>query len=245
MHPVTARPGVGQTARMRVLMADHVAHPVRPGDTVTRADLDALYGSAGPLLRLNFVSTLDGAANGSDGLSGTINSAADHEGFAAMRRAADVLVVGAGTVRAEEYGPARTPMVVVSRRGELPESVRDKDSVVLATTRGSGAVADERTWLCGDDSVDLGAVVTRARQAFGAHVLCEGGPTLAAEMVAAGLVDELGLSWTPQLVGGGRGTHPRILDGDDVAVDLTCRHLLEEDGTLLGLWRLEVSARSR
>jgi riboflavin biosynthesis pyrimidine reductase len=82
-------------------------------------------------------------------------------------------------------------------------------------------------------------VIERAREAFGPHVLCEGGPTLAAELVAAGLVDELGLSWTPHLVGGSRGAHPRILDGVDVEVDLTCQHLLEEGGTLLGLWRVD------
>ena len=233
--------GVGQTAAMRVLIADHAAHVVEPGAEVTDADLGSFYASPGPLLRLNFVATLDGAASGSDGLSGTINSEADHRGFAAMRQAADVLLVGAGTVRAEAYGPARTPMVVVSRRGRLPGSVRGKESVVLATTRASGATADERTWICGEETVDLAAVVTRAREAFGPHVLCEGGPTLAAELVALRLVDELGLSWTPQLVGGGRGTHPRILDGDDVAVDLTCRHLLEEDGTLLGLWQVEAA----
>ncbi|WP_220432848.1 hypothetical protein, partial [Raoultella terrigena] len=57
------------------------------------------------------------------------------------------------------------------------------------------------------------------------------------ELVALGLVDELALSWTPNLVGGARGDHPRLLDGTDVDIDLTCRHLLEEDGTLLGLWR--------
>lgn len=224
---------------MRALIADHAAHPVQTGSEVTDADLEALYACTDPVLRLNFVATLDGAANGSDGLSGTINSDADHQGFVAMRRAADVLLVGAGTVRAEEYGPARTPMVVVSHRDELPEPVRGKDSVVLATTRSSGATPDERTWLCGEQDVDLATVVSRAREAFGPHVLCEGGPTLAAELVTAGLVDELGLSWTPHLVGGGRGTHPRILDGTDVNVDLTCRHLLEEDGTLLGLWRVE------
>lgn len=223
---------------MRALIADQAEHDVRPGTEVTDADLDALYASPDPVVRLNFVATLDGAANGSDGLSGTINSAADHRGFTAMRRAADVLLVGAGTVRAEAYGPARTPMVVVSRRDTLPDSVRGKDSVVLATTRSSGAAESGQTWLCGDETVDLAVVVARAREAFGPHVLCEGGPTLAAELVALGLVDELGLSWTPQLVGGGRGTHPRILDGEDVAVDLTCRHLLEEDGTLLGLWRV-------
>lgn len=222
---------------MRVLTADHAAAPVTPGETIGDPDIDALYASDRPLLRLNFVTTLDGAANGPDGRSGTINSAADHRGFTAMRRAADVLLVGAGTVRAESYGPARTPLVVVSSRPDLPESVHGP-GVVLATTGSSGAAEGDGVWICGQDRVDLARVVTRARQDFGPHVLSEGGPTLAAELVAAGLVDELALSWTPRLVGGDRGRHPRLLDGADVDVALTSRHLLEEDGTLLGLWRV-------
>lgn len=223
---------------MRVLLADHPAAPVSPGDSLDTAGIDALYASSDPLLRLNFVATLDGAANGPDGRSGTINSEADHRGFAAMRRAADVLLVGAGTARAENYGPARTPIVVVSRRPALPESLQGSGAV-LATTESSGAVEGERTWICGEDRVDLSRVIARAREVFGPHVLSEGGPTLAAELVAAGLVDELALSWTPRLVGGERGTHPRILDGAHVDADLTCRHLLEEEGTMLGLWQLE------
>ncbi len=208
---------------------------------LTDADLDTVY-AAERVLRLNFVATLDGAATGSDGRSGTINSEADHRGFAAMRRAADVLLIGAGTARVEEYGPTKRPMVVVSRRPELPETLR-RDGAVLATCETSGARAGERVWVCGRDGVDLGAVLARAQETFGPHVLSEGGPTLAAQLVAESLVDELALSWTPQLVGGGRGAHPRILDGADIDVELSCRHLLEEDGTLLGLWR--VSGRSR
>lgn len=223
---------------MRVLTADHAAAPVTPGETVGDADIDALYASDRPLLRLNFVTTLAGAANGPAGRSGTINSAADHKGFTAMRRAADVLLVGAGTVRAESYGPARTPIVVVSRRPDLPESARGA-GVVLATTESSGAAEGDGVWVCGEDHVDLARVITRARTVFGPHVLSEGGPTLAAELVAAGLVDELALSWTPHLVGGDRRAHPRLLDGADVDVELTSRHLLEEDGTLLGLWRVD------
>lgn len=222
---------------MRVLIADDAPFDVQPGATVGEAEIDALYASTEPLLRLNFVATLDGAANGPDGVSGSINSDADHQGFAAMRRAADVLLVGAGTVRAEEYGPAKTPLVVVSSKPTLPQSAQGAN-VVLATTESSGAAESDRVWICGEDRVDVARVIERAREAFGPHVLCEGGPTLAAELVAAGLVDELGLSWTPHLVGGARSTHPRILDGTDVDVDLTCRHLLEEDGTLLGLWRV-------
>ncbi|WP_338752115.1 dihydrofolate reductase family protein [Janibacter alittae] len=223
---------------MRVLTCDHAAVAVSPGDELSDDDLDSLYVASDPLLRLNFVTTLDGAATGPDGRSGTINSAADHRGFAAMRRAADVLLVGGGTARAEGYKPAGTPMVVVSSRSQLPPTAQG-DDVVLATTRSSGAVEAETTWLCGEDHVDPVVVVERAREAFGPHVLCEGGPSLAAQLVAAGLVDELGLSWTPNLVGGDRSSHPRLLDGADVDVDLTCRHLLEQDGTLLGLWRVE------
>ena len=113
-------------------MADDAPFDVVPGEELDESGTDRLYATSDPVLRLNFVATLDGAATGADGLSGSINSAADHRGFAAMRRAADVLLVGAGTVRAEEYGPARTPMVVVSRSGRRPETVRGTDSVVLS-----------------------------------------------------------------------------------------------------------------
>ncbi len=229
----------GRIALMRVLIADHAATDISPGTEVTDTDIAALYACDQPLLRLNFVATLDGAANGPDGRSGSINSSADHRGYDAMRSAADVIVVGAGTARVEGYAPADTPIVVVSSRAELPEAARGL-GVVLATTHASGAVEGDGVWLFGQDRVDPAQVIARARQAFGPHVLCEGGPTLAAEMVAAGLVDELGLSWTPQLVGGSRSTHPRVLDGADVDINLTCRHLLEEHGTLVGLWRLGV-----
>ena len=229
---------MGQTRAMRILSADDAATDASPGSDVDEATLDALYAHDGPLLRLNFVTTLDGAATGSDGLSGSINSSADHRAFTAMRFAADVLLVGAGTARAEGYGSAGMPLVVVSRRGHLPETLRGEPDVVLATTSAAGIDEEENTWLCGDEAVDLAQVLERAREAFGPHVLCEGGPSLAADLAGAGLVDELGLSWTPQVVGGRRVDHPRILDGDGVALRLSCRHLLEEDGTLLGLWRV-------
>ncbi len=223
---------------MRALITTPETADLTTTEELSDSDLDRLY-AAERVLRLNFVATLDGAATGRDGRSGTINSEADHRGFAAMRRAADVIVIGAGTVRAEEYGPSSTPVVVVSRRPELPPSVRGSDRVVLATCHASGAQESATTWLCGQESVDLATVVERVREAFGPHVLSEGGPHLAGDLMAAGLVDELALSWTPRLVGGMRTDHPRILEGSDAEVELGCRHLLEEDGTLLGLWRVE------
>src|SRR5699024_1215576 len=160
-----------------------------------------------------------------------------HLAFRAMRRAADVILVGGGTARAEGYGPVATPYVVVSGRAEPQETTRGPNGV-LATTHSSGAVDGEAVWICGQHLVDPVAVVERARTVCGPHLLCEGGPTLAADLVTAGLVDELGLSWTPRLVGGGRSAHPRLLEGAELDAHLTCRHLLEEDGTLLGLWGL-------
>lgn len=235
---MSAPRSLGQTHGMRILSADAPAADATTGSPVDDDLLDRLYAHPGPLLRLNFVSTLDGSATGPDGLSGSINSTADHRAFTAMRHAADVVLVGAGTARAEGYGAAGVPLVVVSRRGVLPESLRGADQVVLVTTRASGVDEGEDRWLCGDETVDLAQVVERARSTFGPHVLCEGGPSLAADLVAAGLVDELGLTWTPLLVGGHRVDHPRILDGDGLSLRLTSRHLLEEDGTLVGLWGL-------
>lgn len=207
------------------------------------ADLDRLYGHPGPLVRLNVATTLDGSATGADGLSGSINTPADHRGFASMRRRADVVLVGAGTARAEGYRPGDRPLVVVSRRGQMPDQLvddaEDGTRVALATCAASGCKPADDVWVCGDEAVDLAAVIGLARTTFGPHVLCEGGPSLAAELLAAGLVDEVALSWVPRLVGGTIDAHPRMLQG--AAIDLAARpvHLLEEDATILGLWQIE------
>ena len=70
---------------------------------LTNNELTAAYTPhREPWLRVNFVSTVDGAAAGSDGLSGTINNDADKRVFDTLRRRAHCLVVGAGTIREEE-----------------------------------------------------------------------------------------------------------------------------------------------
>ena len=76
-----------------------------------------------PWLRVNFVSTVDGAAQGSDGVSKSINNDADKRVFDALRANADCLVVGAGTLRAEGYDVPRLPLVVVSRSADLPPTL--------------------------------------------------------------------------------------------------------------------------
>src|SRR5690349_13387487 len=89
-------------------------------------DLAAAYTpEREPWLRVNFVSTVDGAATGSDGLSGTINNDADKRVFDTLRRRAHCLVVGAGTIREEEYDVPRVPIVVVSRSADVPPTLAE------------------------------------------------------------------------------------------------------------------------
>ena len=65
-----------------------------------------LMASSGAGVRVNFVSSIDGAAT-RDGLSGGLGDASDHRRFELLRRVCDVVLVGAGTVRDEGYGPMR------------------------------------------------------------------------------------------------------------------------------------------
>ena len=195
-----------------------------------------------PWLRVNFVTTADGAAQGSDGLSTSINNAADKRVFDALRSRADCLVVGAGTLRAEGYDVPRLPLVVVSRSADLPPTLRDapRGRVLMATVASAEGLAttrdllgEENVLVLGDDEVDLAELKRRLAERGWADQLCEGGPSLFADLLAAGVVDELCWTIVPRLVG---GDAVRLATGADVDVPLRPALLLEQDGTLLGRW---------
>lgn len=195
-----------------------------------------------PWLRVNMVSTVDGAATGANGKTGSINNPADKRGFDTLRALADAVVVGAGTARAEGYREEAVPLVLVSRRGEVPERLRNAapGKVLLATCATAPALQESRellgtehVLLLGEEEVDLVALREALVDRGLRHLLSEGGPRLLADLVRAGVVDELCLSVVPGLVG---GDHPRITVGGDVELPLELQVLLEEDGTLLGRW---------
>jgi len=206
-------------------------------------DLDALYEPPSlPWLRVNMVSTLDGAANGESGKSGSINNEADKRVFHALRDQADAIVVGAGTARTERYRVAAVPLVIVSHRGLVPEQLRDAPpgKVLLVTCADSVGLDDCRSTLGADQVIVVGrsqvdlvamrsALVDRG---FG-NLLSEGGPHLLRDLLDAGVVDELDLTWVPQVIG---GVHPRILEGAGVAASMHLALLLEQEGTLIGRW---------
>ncbi|WP_146202488.1 dihydrofolate reductase family protein [Branchiibius hedensis] len=218
---------------MRDLLNGTPASDLSDEDLISRyADLPADR----PWLRLNMVATVDGSAVGADGLSGSINTGADHRVFALLRAWADVILVGAGTVAAEGYGaaqteprwsrlrtgrPAHPAMAVVTSRG-LPEGLATSDGgEVFATPVGEDGLPD---------------VIAGLHRRGYRHILAEGGPTLAGELLSQRLIDELCLTTSPLAVAGDGG---RVLHGDATTVPLHLAGLLEEDGTLLARWRRE------
>jgi riboflavin biosynthesis pyrimidine reductase len=225
------------------------AHTKPPADgalsdgQLSDAGLAAAYASPrADWLRVNMVSTLDGAATGADGLTGSVNNPADHRVFHALRSAAAAVLVGAGTARTEGYRPIDRPTVVVSRRGDVPERLREgpPGSVLLVTCGAAERLGEavetlgsDRVLVLGDHEVDLPALRPALAERGLHQVLCEGGPHLLRDLLAAGAVDELCATVVPQLVG---GDLPRITAGGAVDVPLDLRLLLEEDGTLLGRW---------
>jgi riboflavin biosynthesis pyrimidine reductase len=181
-------------------------------------DLDELYAAPRrPWLRVNMISTVDGAATGDSGKSGSINNAVDKRVFHLLRAQCDVIVVGASTARIEGYGPAVRPIVVVSRQDTVPDGLRDAPA---------GSVTVEPL---GDPAAFKASLVERGWT----NILCEGGPTLLRELLAAGVVDELCATTVPRLIG---GDHLRITHGAPVDVPLELHTLVEADGTLLVRW---------
>jgi riboflavin biosynthesis pyrimidine reductase len=214
-----------------------------PGGAV---ELDIAYAyrvddAGGATVRANMVSTVDGAASGSDGLSGTVSGEADRRVFRTLRQLADVVLVGAGTARAEDYRPAALPIAVVSGRLDLdltaPLYAAAEHKTIVITCRSAPADRLEQVrasadvLVCGDDRIDLASAVDALNARGLGRILCEGGPTLLAQIAAAGLLDELCLTTAPFLAGAGAG---RILAGDPLVseLELSLVGLLEEDGWL-------------
>jgi riboflavin biosynthesis pyrimidine reductase len=219
-------------------LAAHYAYPTDP---------------AAPFVRVNFVTSADGAVSVA-GLSGGLGSAADRRVFGVLRRLADVVLVGAGTVRAENYRGARLPtrgtdspppITVVTGSAELdPESGLFTDTAVppiVLTLATAPRERRERLAAAGGDVVVLDRLTPDALLAElarrGRHrVLCEGGPSLFGALIAADAVDELCLTVAPLLAGGSAG---RITRGPAGSPPRPLRLVgqLQADGVLLLRYR--------
>jgi len=195
-----------------------------------------------PWLRVNMVTTVDGAATGDDGLTDSINNEVDKQVFDLLRELADVVVIGAGTARLERYRPIDKPLVVVSRSGRVPARLTDaQPGRVLMATCSVAPGLDEARELLGNDQVlvlgshrvDLAALKQHLVERGWPDMLSEGGPHLLRDLLDEGVADELTVTIVPRVVG---GLHQRITDGPPVDVPFRLHSLLEEDGTLLARW---------
>lgn len=226
-----------------------------PAEQLSDDDLIAALDPDGPgLVRVNFVSSIDGAATRDD-RSGGLSGPADKRLFELLRRVSDVVVVGAGTVRAEGYGPMRVSDASAAWReshgrpphpvfaivtGELeldPASPIFTNApvrpVIVTTERATGKarfddVAD--LVVAGSSHVDPATAVAALRERRLRHILCEGGPSLFGGFLAADAVDELCVTISPTLEG---GDARRIAHGDTPPRDMRLAAALRSGETLL------------
>ncbi len=206
-----------------------------------------LYAPASPsIVRLNFVASINGSAVGEDGTSESLTSRLDRRILGVIRQHADVVLVGARTVRREGYtSPKHARLAVVTRSGDLtghrlgdtflrplvicPEAVASR--VGLQMRSANVEVVPLRSPAL--DPVEiLGALRDRGLPG----VVCEGGPTLAAELLDAGVVDELCLTTSPRLRAPGLPLLPRLAR----TVPASLRTLLmDEEGYLYARWGID------
>jgi riboflavin biosynthesis pyrimidine reductase len=218
--------------------------PVDPVDPMAvYGDLPVAPGRPG--VRLNMIASVDGATTVA-GVSGGLGGPADQALFGVLRSLADGVLVAAGTVRAEGYGPSSTPVAVVSRSLGLdwdsPFFAAPLARPIVVTVAQAPAdrlaraaeVAD--VVVAGDRDVDLAAAVAALGERGWGAVLAEGGPSLNGQLATAGLLDELCLTLSPTLAGGGA---KRILDGPPLpgAAGLRLCSVCEQDGFLFLRYR--------
>jgi riboflavin-specific deaminase-like protein len=211
-----------------------------------------------PTIRVNFVESLDGAVE-VDGHSRGLSDEADQHVLGLLRAQADAVLVGAGTMRHEGYGPVKVrpsrqqmrrdqglseqpTLVVVSSALDLDpaERVFAEAPVRPVVLTHAGADPDRRAALapvadvvvCGESVVDLAVAQAELTRRGLVAVLCEGGPHLFGALLAADLVDELCLTMSAKLTGPGSG---RIVAGPVRAAPLDMRlvHLISAGETLL------------
>jgi len=202
--------------------------------TPTRDELFALYAlpdRSTRRVRMNFIESADGAVT-LGGSSGALGGETDRAVMRVLRTMSDVVMVGAGTVRAEGYGGVRMdesdaawrrahglsehpPLAIVSHRLDIePEHPFFAEAVVRPFVVTHQDAPDDRrraleevaeVLVHGASHVDLALALDALAERGMTQVLCEGGPHLFGSLLEAGLVDELCVTIAPRIVGGDAG----------------------------------------
>jgi riboflavin biosynthesis pyrimidine reductase len=242
---------------MRMLYPDAIA-TIDPVDAY--ADTPVVAGR--PAVRLNMIVSVDGGTSWG-GVSGALGGPADKQLFSVLRSFADVVLVAAGTMRSEGYGPAALPaalraarvergqapvppIAVVSRScaldWESPFFTSATERPLVITVTDAPAADRERAEevadviVAGAGDVDFEHAMHELGARGVASVLAEGGPTLNGELARVELLDELCVTLAPRLAS---GDAKRILAGStlsELAV-LALHSIFEEDDYLFLRYR--------
>ncbi len=214
------------------------------------------------VVRGNAITSLDGGAS-TDGTSGGLGGLGDRRLFRMLRELADVIVVGAGTARAENYSGVQLsvaqrgnrqrrgqgevpPIALVTRSGRVDNDwpVLTRTEVTPLVLTAAAVTAETSARLAGSaeviacsgadpTEVDPATALAALAERGLLRVLCEGGPTLMGTFIDHGLLDELCLTTAPMLVG---GSAPRIATGSGhVLTAMRRQHLMSDaEGYLYG-----------
>jgi riboflavin biosynthesis pyrimidine reductase len=172
------------------------------------------------LVRLNMISSADGGSAVA-GLSGGLGNRDDHAVFAALRDAADGVIVGLGTAVAEHYHAPTSSGLELFVIADTPDisgalTLFESDHVVLVLPEDAGPVTHDhvRVLRSGrDGTADLRGVVAGLA---GKVLVAEGGPMLAGALASLGLIDEFFLTVSPRVVA---GESRRVVHGPDADPD--------------------------
>jgi riboflavin biosynthesis pyrimidine reductase len=211
---------------------------VEESDAVHDAEIEAIYKYPDsldiPYVRLNFSCTASGNV-AVDGRSAGLSSMTDKKVFGRLRRLADVILVGAGTIRADGYRGARTWEALRAQRRARNQAEIALIAVVTAsadidvdgplftdtwippmilTVQAAPTTNVQRLVEAGADVVIVGEKRASARQIIDAlaarhlyRILCEGGASLFGDLIAADVVDEVCFTLSPNLGGTGQIAH--------------------------------------
>jgi riboflavin biosynthesis pyrimidine reductase len=250
--------------QFRQLLPDQ--RPVEIEDLLGSLKLGSQASDDRPYTVVNFVSSADGRAT-LEGRSGGLGDDGDRAMFHGLREQVDAVMAGTGTLRTERYGrllgkPERRqrraerglapePLAcMVTRSGEVPTGIplfAEPEALVAVFSPVevdvAGCAAQVKVVRLDPGELTLTTVLRALRRDFGVRsLLCEGGPTLFASMLAEGVVDELFLTMAPLLAGG--GMEPAITAGPELAdpAALSISWLLEREASLYLRYALRQSS---
>ena len=197
-------------------------------------------------LRINLIVSVPGSAAGTDGTSESLTNRTDRRILGVIRRHADLVLVGAASVRAEGYRiPATTTLGVVTGSGDLSgHRIEEGESSRLTVFCPASATGRVSATMPGctivevadlDGRLSAADLLAAARGTGARSIVCEGGPSLAAQLAAINAVDEVCLTTAPMLTG---TTLPSLGAAAFAPVPLRPTLLMtDENGALYSRWQ--------